>query len=126
MFPGATEGSPDGVCLGRMVSCCWRLEWFRGEASDSGSVSREDLVNTHECGTEIPCKSSMERTGHQRYNCPTLKGGVPMMLNQMLTTAVIVAVFILYATLSLTAYRLIKQVCTRFLDMIEKLEQEDE
>ena len=67
----------------------------------------------------------MERTGHQRYNCPTLKGGVPMMLNQMLTTAVIVAVFILYATLSLTAYRLIKQVCTRFLDMIEKLEQED-
>ena len=49
-----------------------------------------------------------------------------MMLNQMLTTAVIVAVFILYATLSLTAYRLIRQVCTRFLDMIEKLEQEDE
>lgn len=67
----------------------------------------------------------MERTEHQRYNGPTLKGGVPMMLNQMLITAVIVAVFALYAALSLTAYRLIRQVCTRFLDMIEKLEQED-
>lgn len=49
-----------------------------------------------------------------------------MMFNQLLITAVIVAVFILYAALSLTAYRLIKQVCTRFLDIIEKLEQEDE
>lgn len=49
-----------------------------------------------------------------------------MMFNQLLITAVIVAVFVLYAALSLTAYRLIKQVCTRFLDMIEKLEQEDE
>ena len=48
-----------------------------------------------------------------------------MMLNQMLITAVIVAVFALYAALSLTAYRLIRQVCTRFLDMIEKLEHED-
>ena len=68
----------------------------------------------------------MERTEHQRYNTSTLKGGkYPMMLNQMLITAVIVAVFVLYAALSLTAYRLIKQVCTRFLDMIEKLEQED-
>ena len=49
-----------------------------------------------------------------------------MMLIQMLITAVIVAVFVLNAALSLTAYRLIRQACTRFLDMIEKLEQEDE
>ena len=40
-----------------------------------------------------------------------------MMFNQILITVVIVAVFIMYAALSLSAYRMIKQVCQKFLDM---------
>ena len=47
-----------------------------------------------------------------------------MMFNQILITVVIVAVFIMYAALSLSAYRLIKQVCQKFLDMVEKLVQD--
>ena len=36
-----------------------------------------------------------------------------MMFNQILITVVIVAVFIMYAALSLSAYRMIKQVCQK-------------
>ena len=49
-----------------------------------------------------------------------------MMFNQILITVVLVAVFIMYAALSLSAYRMIKQVCQKFLDMVEKLVQESE
>ena len=48
-----------------------------------------------------------------------------MMFNQILITVVIVAVFIMYAALSLSAYRMIKQVCQKFLDMVEKLVSQD-
>lgn len=50
-------------------------EGSHSESPDMVSVRGGDLVNTHESGTEIPCKSAMERTEHQRYNGPTLKGG---------------------------------------------------
>ena len=49
-----------------------------------------------------------------------------MMFNQILITVVIVAVFIMYAALSLSAYRMIKQVCQKFLEMVEKLVQDSE
>ena len=49
-----------------------------------------------------------------------------MMFNQVLIIFVLVAVFIMYAALTLSAYRMIKQVCMKFLDMIGKLEQDSE
>ena len=49
-----------------------------------------------------------------------------MMFNQILITVVIVAVFIMYAALSLSAYRLIKPLCQKFLDLVEKLVQDSE
>ena len=52
--------------------------------------------------------------------------GFDLMFNQILITVVSVAVFIMYAALSLSAYRMIKQVCQKFLDMVEKLVQDSE
>lgn len=49
-----------------------------------------------------------------------------MMFNQVLITVVVVAVFVLYTALSLAGYRLIQKVCMRFLDMVEKFEQDCE